>query len=99
MRVLRPEASELRACFGASADLTQLSGIPAAIRPRLAELEGMTHSGTSLSLALRRDGVVVGLLDGDEALRHLLFAVDGRVARGSGDPPLYVATAEDLPPF
>lgn len=98
MKVLRPGTSELRACFGTEG-LTQMLGVPAAIRPRLDELQRMTDPGASLSLASRKDGVVVGLLDGDEALRHLRFAADGRVARGSGDPPLYVATVADLPPF
>jgi hypothetical protein len=44
--------------------------------------------------------VIVGLLEGDEeALRHLRFSAEGRVARGWGEPPLYVATVEELPPF
>jgi hypothetical protein len=99
VRVLRPGGSELLARFGAERGLTQLLSVPEAIRPRLDELRRIAEPRASLALASRGDGVVVGLFDGDAALRHLRFAVDGRVARGKEEPFLYVATVEDLPPF
>lgn|GEM_PF-3038131 len=43
--------------------------------------------------------MIVGLFDGEEALRHLRFFAAGKVARGTREPPLYVFTVEELPPF
>jgi len=86
--------------FGAEAGLAPLAQIPAAIAPRLAELRRLSGPRASLALASRADGVIVGLLDGgDEELRHLRFSVKGEVARGRGEPALYVATVDELPPF
>lgn len=44
--------------------------------------------------------MIIGLLEGgEEALRHLRFSVEGQVARERGEPALYVAAVEELPPF
>jgi hypothetical protein len=67
--------------------------------PRLAELQRLGGQSGSLTLAARADGVIVGLFDGEEALRHLRFSTAGEVASGTGEPPLYVSTVEELPPF
>lgn len=74
--------------------------MPLAIGPRLAELDRLSGPSASLALAERPDGVIVGLLEGEEeALRHLRFSAEGGVARGRGEPALYVATVEELPSF
>jgi len=99
VKVLRPAGAELARHFGTGAGLLPLSEVPAAIGPRLAELRRLCASQGSLALAARADGVIVGLFDGEEALRHLRFSVAGEVARGTGEPPLYVSTVEELPPF
>jgi len=43
--------------------------------------------------------VIVGLFDGEEALRHLRFSAAGAVARGTSEAPHYVSTVEELPQF
>jgi len=100
MKVLRPERRALAGSFAGEAGLVALSQVPPAIEPRLAELERISGPSATLVLAERRDGVIVGLLEGEEAaLRHLRFSPEGGVARGRGDPALYVATVAELPPF
>jgi hypothetical protein len=100
MKVLRPERRALATSFAGEAGLAPLAEVPPAIRPRLAELGRISGPEASLSLAVRPDGMIVGLLEGDEEeLRHLRFSAEGGVARGRGEPPLYVATVEELPPF
>ena len=100
MKVLRPERRALAGSFAGEAGLVPLSQVPPAIGPRLAELDRISGPSASLALAERPDGVIVGLLEGEEeALRHLRFSAEGRVARGRGEPTLYVATVEELPPF
>ncbi len=99
MKVLRPVGAELARRFGAHVRLAPLSEVPAAIAPRLAELRHLCAPQDSLALAARADGVIFGLFDGEEALRHLRFSAEGEVARGTGEPPLYVSTVEELPPF
>ena len=99
MKVLRPAGTELARRFGTHVGLAPLSEVPASIAPRLAELRRLCAPQGSLALAARADGVIVGLFDGEEALRHLRFSTAGEVARGTGEPPLYVSTVEELPPF
>lgn len=100
MRVRIPSRETLHSIFGVEDDLSTLQSIPAGVAPRLAELQRLTEPEAELALALRPDGVIVGRLEGDEeALRHLRFSAEGRVARGRGEPALYVATVEELPPF
>lgn len=99
MRILRPAGAELARRFGAESGLVPLSEVPAAIAPRLAELRRLSGEQGSLVLAARADGVIVGRFDGEETLRHLRFSAAGEVARGTGEPPLYVSTVKELPPF
>jgi hypothetical protein len=99
VRVLRPAGAELAQRFGTSVGLIPLSEVPVAIAPRLAELRRLSAPHGSLALAARADGVIVGLFDGEEALRHLRFSAAGKVARGTAEPPLYVSSVEELPPF
>jgi hypothetical protein len=100
MRVLRPELRALAGSFAGEAGLVPLSQVPLAIGPRLAELDRISGPSASLALAERPNGVIVGLLEGEEeALRHLSFSPEGRVARGRGEPAHYVATVQELPPF
>jgi hypothetical protein len=99
VKILRPAGAELAQCFGAEAGLVSLPELPAAIVPRLAELRRLSDPRDTLALAARADGVIVGRFDGEEALRHLRFSAQGEVARGSEEPPLYVATVDELPPF
>jgi hypothetical protein len=94
VKVLRPVGAELAQRFGSGAGLLPLSDVPAAIAPRLAELRRLSAPRGSLALA-----VGAGLFDGEEALRHLRFSATGEVARGTGEPALYVSTVEELPPF
>jgi hypothetical protein len=99
VRVLRPAGAELAQRFGTNVGLTPLSEVPVAIAPRLAELRRLSAPHGSLALAARSDGVIVGLFDGEEALRHLCFSAAGMVARGTAEPLLYVSSVEELPPF
>jgi len=96
---MRPAGAELARRFGTGVGLLALSEVPVAIAPRLAELRRLSAPQSSLALATRADGVIVGLFDGEEALRHLRFSAAGEVARGTGEPPHYVSTVEELPPF
>lgn len=99
MKVQRPAGAELDQCFGTGSGLLPLSAVPSAIAPRLAELRRLSAPQSSLVLAARADGGIVGLFDGEEALRHLRFSAAGKVARGTAEPPLYVSSVEELPPF
>jgi hypothetical protein len=66
------------------------------VHARLDELGRLVAPGSTLALARDWEGIIVGVLEGDERFESLYFSDDGEIAHGGINLPHYVKTVVEL---
>jgi len=95
METITPNTRELRDLFPED-ELAAVGDVPRPIRRLLVELEERVAADATVCLARDWEGLVVGIVEGDDNLESLAFTDDGHVGHGGVNQPHYVRSFAEL---